>query len=62
MSSSEIVESTKSYSFKRHILKTKNTIEERWIKRIHYYHYRPRLFSRVYSEDFYSFVFFFLSR
>ena len=39
------VESTKSYSFKRHILKSKNTIEERWIKRIHYYHYRPCLFS-----------------
>ncbi len=47
MRSSDRVESIKSYSFKRHILKTKNTIEERWIKRIHYYHYRSRLFLKI---------------
>ncbi len=58
MSSGETVESTKSYSFKRQIHKTKNTIEERWIKRIHYYHYRPRLFWRFYLA--YSFIFFWL--
>jgi hypothetical protein len=45
MGSRDIAESTKSYSFKRHIKKTKNITEERWIKRIHYYHYRPCLFE-----------------
>ena len=43
MSSAERDESTITYSFKRHIKKTKNTIEERWIKRIHYHPIRPRL-------------------
>ncbi len=51
MSSTESVESTKSYSFKRYIKKTKNTIEERWIKRIHCYHHRlfEYLIQNIYS-------------
>ena len=41
MSSIEKGETTTTYSFKRHAWKTKDTVEERWIKRIHVY--RPRI-------------------
>lgn len=42
MSSADVVGSQKSYSFKRHTKKTRNILEERWIKRIHYFHPRAR--------------------